>query len=142
PAFQADQLNNLPAVITADWNEMAEPLGENQPGLYWSFPQGLPVITHRWRERARQLAERFLKRLSPHPTAWLDDPYTLHLARLTLMLADHHYSSLEDPRHRVCGESNYALYANTIRKTGRPNQPLDEHLLGVEKHAATVARAL
>lgn len=142
PVFQAERLNNLPVVITADWNEMAEPLGDNQPALYWAFPHGLPVITQRWRERARQLADRFLKRLSSHRISWLDDPYTLHLARLALMLADHHYSSLTDPRHRVRGESNCALYANTVRKTGRPNQPLDEHLLGVEKHAASVARAL
>lgn len=142
PAFQADRLDQLPKIITAEWNEVTEPQEDNQPDLYWTFPHGLPVTTHQWRERIRYRADRLLKRLSRHRTAWLDDPYTLHLARLTLMLADHHYSSLEDLRHRVHGEPAYPVYANTNRKTGRPNQPLDEHLLGVEKHAATVAKAL
>src|SRR5699024_107195 len=59
-----------------------------------------------------------------------------------LMLADHHYSSLTDPAQRVRGEKGYPLLANTLRTTGEPNQPLDEHLLGLEKHSKAVSRAL
>ena len=100
-----------------------------------------PVSTTRWRERATKLATRLQARLDKDGH-WLESHYVMHLARLSLMLADHHYSSLEDPLHRVRGESNYPLVANTVRKTGKPNQPLDEHILGVEKHAAAAARAL
>jgi CRISPR-associated endonuclease/helicase Cas3 len=141
PAFRADLLRDLPVTISADWNEIADSQDKKQQALYWTFKHGLPVTTQKWCERARHLAQRLLKRpLSDRP--WLDDPYVIHLARLSMMLADHHYSSLEEPRHRVRGEVGYSLHANTIRKTGQFNQPLDEHILGVEKHTATVARAL
>src|SRR5690606_2826218 len=52
-----------------------------------------------------------------------------------------YYSGLEESRHRVRGERGYPLYANTD-KAGVLKQPLDEHLLGVEKHSAAVSRAL
>lgn len=141
PVFRADQLRDLPSAISADWNEIADSQDKKQQALYWTFKHGLPVTTDKWRERARHLAQRLLARPLPD-RSWLDDPYTIHLARLSLMLADHHYSSLEERRHRVRGEAGYPLHANTIRKTGQLNQPLDEHILGVEKHAAAVARAL
>ncbi|MDZ7810036.1 MAG: hypothetical protein U5L11_07550 [Arhodomonas sp.] len=40
------------------------------------------------------------------------------------------------------GESGYPLYANTNRESGELNQPLDEHLLGVEADARFIARSL
>ena len=73
---------------------------------------------------------------------WLHDPYVMHLGRLGLMLADHHYSSLTDPTARSDLNPAYPLFANTDRKTGTFNQTLDEHLLGVARHAGMVAHAL
>ena len=68
----------------------------------------------------------------------------MHLSRLSLMLADHHYSRLEgaDNPERVKVAVGTALLANTCRKDGSPNQPLDEHLVGVAQHGAEVARFL
>ena len=139
--LQAEQLGGLFASIHAEWNEIPETQDPKRIAPYWTFSKGLPVSTPRWRERAAKLAARLKARLnSGH--SWLESRYVMHLSRLSLMLADHHYSSLEDLQHRVRGEAHYPLVANTVRKTGKPNQPLDEHMLGVEKHAAAVARAL
>ncbi len=139
--LQSEQLGGLFASIHAEWNELPETQDPKRIVPYWQFKGGLPVSTPRWRERASKLAMRLQARL-PNGCHWLESRYVMHLARLGLMLADHHYSSLEDLQHRVRGEPNYPLIANTVRKTGKPNQPLDEHILGVEKHAAAVARAL
>ncbi|MGO2007187.1 type I-F CRISPR-associated helicase Cas3f [Vreelandella alkaliphila] len=139
--LQAEQLGGLFAAIHAEWNEIPETQDPKRVAPYWQFSKGLPVSTPRWRERAVKLASRLQARLQ-NGNHWLESRYVMHLARLSLMLADHHYSSLEDLQHRVRGEPNYPLTANTVRKTGKPNQPLDEHILGVEKHAAAVARAL
>mgnify|MGYP003662811702 FL=1 len=139
--LQAEQLPALFESISAEWNEIPETQDPKRIAPYWQFSGGLPVSTTRWRERATKLATRLQARLVKDGH-WLESHYVMHLARLSLMLADHHYSSLEDPLHRVRGESNYPLIANTVRKTGKPNQPLDEHILGDEKHAAAVARAL
>ncbi|MEG3080052.1 type I-F CRISPR-associated helicase Cas3f [Halomonas sp. 5021] len=139
--LQAEQLGGLFASIHAEWNEIPETQDPKRIAPYWRFKAGLPVSTPRWRDRAKKLATRLQARLQ-NGGHLLESRYVMHLARLSLMLADHHYSSLEDLQHRVRGEPNYPLIANTVRKTGKPNQPLDEHILGVEKHAAAVARAL
>ena len=139
--LQAEQLPQLFESISAEWNEIPETQDPARIAPYWQFKGGLPVSTQRWRERATKLATRLQARLQ-QDGHWLESHYVMHLAGLSLKLADHHYSSLEDPLHRVRGEPNYPLIANTVRKTGKPNQPLDEHILGVEKHAAAVARAL
>jgi len=71
----------------------------------------------------------------------MDNPYVMHLARLSLMLADHCYSALPlNSPERVCGAENYRLFANT--DGGMLKQPLDEHLLGVAREAGFIAHAL
>lgn len=138
--FQARQLLGLPGIITAAWNEICDSQDPKRIEPYWHFPEGLPVTTPKWRARAAHLAQRLSQRQPAQN--WLDNPYVMHLARLTLMLSDHFYSSLSDPRQRVRGQAGYPLLANTLRSTGEPNQPLDEHLLGVEKHSGKVSRSL
>ena len=142
PAFQADRLRDLPAIVSADWNENTRSRDPDQIPLYWMFKHGLPVSTDRLQGRMQHLSHRLLKRLGHQQADLLGNPYVMHLSRLTLMLADHYYSSLEDPRQRVSGDTEHPLYANTARKGGGLNQPLDEHLLGVEKHTAAIVRAL
>lgn len=141
--FRASQLDDLLNKIGPLWNEVPTTDERTTIELYWRFPHGLPVTTPLWRKRAARLARQLLERMSqPDSRSWLDDPYVMHIARLSLMLADHHYSGLIDIADRVQGESGYPIYANTDRKTGQYNQPLDEHLLGVEKHAGAISHAL
>ncbi|MBK1726033.1 type I-F CRISPR-associated helicase Cas3f [Halorhodospira neutriphila] len=140
--FRSQQLEGLPAIITAAWNQDPGAPDLKQVRPYWRFDHPLPVVTRRWQQRASRLAEQMLRREIHRRENWLDNPYVLHLARLSLMLADHHYSSLEDPSSRSHGAPGYPLYANTARKTGELSQPLDEHLLGVEAAARTISRSL
>lgn len=141
--------------VGADWNE--DPTGGDPQALrlYWHFPHGLPVTTDLWRKRAAKLAQRLLTlRAQPGHGDWLGNPYVMHIARLSLMLADHHYSSLAVDKNgkpeagRVQGTKNYPLFANThksIHAANNPhrfNQTLDEHLLGVAQHSAAVTHAL
>ncbi len=143
PKFTAGQLDKLLSKIASDWNERPSGIDRTQVEAYWHFPKGLPVTTAPWRKRAAKIAQRLLVLASRAGSEnWLDDPYLMHLSRLSLILADHHYSGLTAPEEREKGEKAYALYANTDRKTGSYNQPLDEHLIGVEKHTGIVVHAL
>lgn len=143
PNFNTGLLNNLLSKIRHDWNEIPSTTEREVIEPYWSFPHGLPITTSRWRKQAARVATRLLNLLRiSRNTDWLGNPYVMHLSRLSLMLADHHYSSLTEKNERTQGESNYPIYANTDRKTGQLCQPLDEHLLGVAKHAASTAHLL
>jgi CRISPR-associated endonuclease/helicase Cas3 len=141
--FRASQMDELLGKIGPRWNELPTSSERKIIAPYWHFPHGLPVTTSLWRQRAARLAKALLEQsqASDHQP-WLDDPYIMHIARLSLMLADHHYSSLTQTSERIRGESGYPVYANTDRDTGQFNQPLDEHLLGVEKHAGIIVHAL
>ncbi|MDC8773554.1 type I-F CRISPR-associated helicase Cas3f [Roseateles albus] len=121
---------------------------------FWSFPHGLPVSTPEWRQRAARVAKRLQRYAGlPMGSAIMSNPFALHLSRLCLMLADHHYSSLEvgsdgkPDAQRVKVAPASKLVANT-RMIGKgsttrvANQSLDEHLLGVAQHGAEVARFL
>lgn len=141
--FQSAQLRDVWAAIDAGWNERCDETDPKKIAAYWQFQHGLPVVTSRWRRSAARLATR-LKVYGERADAplWTDNLYLMHLSRLVLMLADHHYSSLEDPSLRTRGEVDYPLLANTIRSSGAPKQRLDEHLLGVAQHAALLSHAL
>lgn len=142
-SFSSKNLENLLQRITCNWNELPDATDKKTIAPYWTFPHGLPVTTPAWRKRAARFAKRLLENAAhPNWRDWLDDPYVMHLSRLSLMLSDHHYSSLTNMADRVSGVSDYPLYANTDRRTGKHCQPLDEHLLGVEKHAGVVVHAL
>lgn len=141
--LHAAQLDRVLEQVTADWNELADSKDRTAIKPYWTFPHGLPVTTDAWRKRAARVARRLLTVVEgPDGRDWLHDPYVTHLGRLGLMLADHHYSSLTDPAARSDLNPAYPLFANTDRKTGEFNQTLDEHLLGVARHAGMVAHAL
>lgn len=141
-SFQLGMLKRVPGDIDAAWNEHCTTADKTLIEPYWQFPHGLPVNTERWRKRASKQAERLLALLPRRVRAdWLGSPYLMHLSRLSLMLADHYYSSLTGIG-RVQGEANYPLWANTERKSGKPNQGLDEHLLGVEANAALICHRL
>jgi CRISPR-associated endonuclease/helicase Cas3 len=109
----------------------------------WAFDAKLPHHSEKWRKRAATLAQRMLERSAIFKQAWFKkNPYAMHMARLTLILADHHFSSIEGDRK--LGDPTYKAYANTDRKKegGPLKQRLDEHLIGVEKGAHSIALSL
>lgn len=135
-------LNRLPGGIVAPWCGSRLDLEQELINGCRRFNQGLPFQSAAWRERVRRFAKRILERdrlLAGE--ALLDNTFLLHTARLLLMLADHHYSSLEGDARTKSGDPSYPLLANTTR-TGAPNQPLDEHLIGVETATGRLAHLL
>lgn len=160
PGFiNTGDLDDVLLRINADWNEPRESAAPSTVQAHWHFPHGLPVTQPAWRKQAARYARKLLE-LSQiaGQGAVLHDPFAMHVARLCLMLADHHYSSLTDAAPRAPYLSpGYPLYANTrsnhhqnnscsrlMDKRQSPifNQTLDEHLLGVQAHATLVARSL
>jgi len=143
--FQIGLLSHMLERIDAGWNERTDEVNLKTLKHYWHFPFGLPVTTELWRKRAARTAQRLLTLSAQQGKGdWLANPYVMHLSRLCLMLADHHYSSLEDIKDpgRVKVPEGYRLYANTKGSHGELNQTLDEHLLGVARHGAEVSLAL
>ncbi|WP_310569538.1 type I-F CRISPR-associated helicase Cas3f [Gemmatimonas sp.] len=148
--FQMSSLEGLLSQLTPQWNEDAFADATPQSlETYWRFASGLPTTTNAWRHRAarnarRLLAELHADRTAPALSSPLDDPFVMHLGRLCLMLSDHHYSSLEgiDNAARVRVDSSGTLLANTRRGDRKPNQLLDEHLIGVARDSAEIARYL
>jgi len=146
------QMQDLPRLLDRVQPENIEPhfSSSTQPkdfAPHWRFSHveqaGLPFNHPQWRQRAARLAQRLL--------AWLPRPelvdlgrnaFVLHLSRLCLMLADHRYSSLQGAHpQRLQLTQASPLLANTC-DDGRPNQSLDEHLLGVAQLGAQMARFL
>lgn len=138
----------LPGLLTQigpDWNEWAfADARSDRRALtpYWQLPDELPVSAPEWRQRAARIARRLQALAAQEAPAALSNPYVMHLSRLCLMLADHHYSSLEAPAQRVKVALRTGLWANTRTSDRQPNQSLEEHLVGVAQHAAEVARFL
>jgi len=143
--------------VDALWNE-PHPLSEEgrrmSPEPYWTFEHGLPVSELTWRKRVARHAQQLMAMVSAQPERdWLADPFLIHVARLCLMVADHHYSGLgenDEAARRAFLNKSYPLYANTEKpakgtvsaERAKLNQTLDEHLLGVTAHAGQVAHAL
>ncbi|WP_281783345.1 type I-F CRISPR-associated helicase Cas3f [Sinimarinibacterium flocculans] len=140
-SFDRAWLETPLASVAHDWNETLQAAAREQIEPYWQLAGSLPVVEPKWRLQAARLARRLQALRERRDAEWLDNPYVMHLARLSLMLADHYYSSL--PRHsplRVEGGRSTMLFANTDRDG--PKQTLDEHLLGVARDAGLVAHAL
>jgi len=148
-------LQGLLARVNADWNEPREAVSDADQQLYWHFPHGLPVSQLPWRQQAARYARKLLQLASHYQQApALHDPFAMHISRMCLMLADHHYSSIEDDaRRKLYRNDGYPLYANTLKSSStrrlndkrKPpffNQTLDEHLLGVQAHASLITHSL
>jgi len=124
---------NSPQILTAKWLD-------KDVEQVWQFEYGLPVRSRTWQEKARSIAKRALACNGLCNVDWLGDRFTAHMSRLSLMLADHCYSSGEP----VSGwqDSKYKAYANTDRKTKHRKQKLDEHNIGVAHNAMLLAKSL
>lgn len=147
--FSSGLLRDALTRVTASWNE-SEFRNATEEALkpYRTFPHGLPVTTPEWRHRAARIAQRLKGYATKEQASGvMSNPFVLHLSRLCLMLADHHYSRLElaadgkPAAGRISVKNASPLVANT-RAGGKANQTLDEHLLGVAQHGAEVARFL
>ncbi|MFJ5453189.1 type I-F CRISPR-associated helicase Cas3f [Pectobacterium jejuense] len=131
--------------LSAQWNALNHCKTDVTPSdleRNWQFPHGTPLRSSVWREKAHKFAGRALKLPSFMHFAQLDQRLTVHLARLALMLADHHYSA-GDP---TAGwqDPAYPVWANTKGRGGKPEckQKLDEHCVGVGQNALLLGRSL
>lgn len=150
--FQQAWLETPLASVAHDWNEIDQRATPAEAAPYWQLAGELPAIAPAWRSQARRVAKALLELRTKRDADWLGNPYVMHLARLALMLADHHYSSLGmsvdgkpvAERQRFV-QQGQTLFANTThdakRRTVR-NQSLLEHLLGVGHTASLIAHAL
>lgn len=149
--FERAWLASPLACVAHDWNER-RPVADADATSYWRFDDALPAIDPKWRAQAARLARRLSTLRSRRDGHWLGNPYVMHLARLCLMLADHHYSSLgmDKTGQPVAArqgfvQSGQTLFANTTRNHHGEriaNQSLLEHLLGVAHSAGLIAHAL
>ncbi|WP_434525215.1 type I-F CRISPR-associated helicase Cas3f [Photorhabdus asymbiotica] len=106
----------------------------------WTFPNGTPIRSQTWCQKAQKFARRALQSTSLLQYGNLNQRFTSHMSRLILMLADHHYSSL--PATLGWQDVNYNVFANTDRTTGECKQRLDEHNIGVGQNALLLGRSL
>lgn len=106
----------------------------------WQFPHGTPMRSVVWCEKARKFAGRALKLPSLYAFGHLSQRTTVHMARLVLMLADHHYSA--STATTGWQDRHYPVWANTDRITGKLKQQLDEHCIGVAQNAFLLGRSL
>lgn len=145
---QAAQFAHYFKQIDADWNESCNEIELKKIKPYWTFSQGLPIVNEAWKKRAARIAKRLLKHIQKprQSQAYFENLYVMHLSRLGLMLADHHYSSLCKTEDRIEHAASTRLYANTHRKEGEFkgdfNQTLEEHLLGVAINAGYISHSL
>jgi CRISPR-associated endonuclease/helicase Cas3 len=110
----------------------------------WTFhSEGLPYKSTKWRLRAIEAADKALQSIKQLSDKNLlhDELFTSHLARMALMLADHHYSAQKETTIEW-RSPNYPVFANTDRDTNALKQQLDEHLIGVAKHAVDIVSKL
>ena len=128
------------------WNSYNFKDEDSQSFLHdnWTFhSEGLPYKSTKWRLRAIKAADKTLQNIKQRSANNLlhDELFTSHLARMALMLADHHYSAQKETTVEWQSPS-YQVFANTDRETKALKQQLDEHLIGVAKHAVDIVGAL
>ncbi len=150
--FEKAWLDRPLANVRHSWNEIEQKLDSAAFRPYWQMAAELPVSDPTWWKQSARLATRLQKLRERREGSWLDNAYVMHLARLSLMLADHHYSSLgvDGEGHPVAArrpfvQQGQTLFANTWRDRhdrAQPKQSLLEHLLGVGHGAGLIAHAL
>ncbi|QDH13228.1 type I-F CRISPR-associated helicase Cas3 [Formicincola oecophyllae] len=141
--------------LKATWNDAVPPGSVTDFKRYWSFPTvGAVVGDKRWQGAlARRAGALLALCASWNPGKAHEmcmDVSILHCARLCLMLADHYFSSKQAftlPSSPLAAiDLKKTPFANTAKRpsTGQMelHQTLVEHLLGVEKQASSLSRAL
>ncbi|WP_418358237.1 type I-F CRISPR-associated helicase Cas3f [Shewanella basaltis] len=116
----------------------------------WCFTYGTPFLSKPWQHKASRLAKRALNTplLLTENIQWFEQRFVSHMARLSLMLADHYYSSLSIEQSTAAWrDKQYKAIANTDRQNAKqvshkPKQQLDEHNIGVASNAQRFAHNL
>lgn len=127
--------------FNAKWNSdhLDKEWNDKEKAEAVSFSEGTPFCSAHWRKQAQQSAKHALHHYHLIDRDWFQDRFTMHLARVVLMLSDHIYSS-QDPKLSL-QDALYQPYANTDA-LNKPKQKLDEHNLGVAKYAFSIAKKL
>lgn len=128
---------NSPQCLNEDWQKSVI---ENN----WSFPYGTPLKSAHWQTQSSLVAKKILHCERVFFQDWFGQHFTAHLARLSLMLSDHYYSSKKDTTPEW-QDRNYKAYANTDKdENGNKylKQKLDEHNIAVGINACDIAMAL
>jgi len=128
-----DSLWNSPSSFDEEWEH-------NVRNDNWTFPYGTPFVSAIWQVRARELAKKALQHSELIGLNWFEQRFTAHLSRLSLMLADHYYSSRPQPVS-LWQDPNYFCNANTDQYR-LYKQKLDEHHIGVAENAREFAKKL
>jgi CRISPR-associated endonuclease/helicase Cas3 len=128
---------NSPQCLNDDWQKSVI---ENN----WSFPYGTPLKSAHWQTQTSLVAKKIMRCERMFVQDWFDQHFTAHLARLSLMLSDHYYSSKKETTPEW-QDRNYLAYANTDKdENGKKyrKQKLDEHNIAVGINACKIAKAL
>ena len=128
---------NSPQCLKDDWQKTI--IEKN-----WEFPHGTPLKSAHWQTKASILAKSALRCERLFIEDWFEQHFTSHLARLSLMLSDHYYSSKPETMPEW-QDRNYHAYANTGKdKNGKKHlkQKLDEHNIAVGENAYDIAITL
>src|SRR5690606_13627858 len=115
--------------LNVDWNALNHKQEKHgwttrEKQNVWTFPHGTPLKSKTWREKARQIGKRIRNLPALLHAGSLDNLFTLHLARLSLMLADHVYSS--QPAYSKWQDDAVQCWANSDRQSRLLKQKLDE----------------
>ena len=128
---------NSPQCLKDDWQKSI--IEKN-----WEFPHGTPLKSAHWQTEVSILAKKALRCERLFIQGWFEQHFTSHLARLSLMLSDHFYSSKPETTPQW-QDRNYHAYANTDKdESGKKflKQKLDEHNIAVGINAYDIAITL
>jgi CRISPR-associated endonuclease/helicase Cas3 len=146
----AEDFSSVFKRIRQDWgyenSHDTDTFKKNLPRCF-DYQKGLPSDSPSWLKESKKQAAHLHQHLPLLEQAINDGSWRLILlhSRLTLMLGDHYYSSLKIDDVNRLKNRELALYANTDRDGNKKmvlKQTLDEHLLGVAKHAQHAAHFL
>jgi len=129
-------LDGLLGMIDKTWGYENSNAGDLDACL--EFPEGLLTTSSKWLSQLKRWSGKLMDSQDVIKQSIENGSYRvlLHHARLSLMLGDHYFSSLDMSK---TGEwkNTTGLIANT-QKDRSPKQALDQHLLGVCKHAKEI----
>lgn len=133
-------------LISSEWNS---PQCRDEQGRWnktqikqvWQCAGSTPFLSNLWCNKVHYVAKQALNSASlTHYKSLITQRFIAHISRLSLMLADHVYSSQTGTGK--WSDSKFKIIANTHRSTGEKNQYLDEHLIGVYRNSLQSNRTL
>lgn len=136
PCLSLDSLFNI---VKKNWDYENQTADNFEECL--QFPHGLLSLSSKWMSQLKRWAGKLFEYQSLIDQTIDDGSYRviLHHARLSLMLGDHYFSSLDVEQTNNWQKSS-VLIANTQNKL--PKQSLDQHLVGVCDSAKNIVSKL